>query len=190
MNAVPSLSELKPHKLTVDELLSLLNSGALDGLPRMELLDGVLYEMSPQRSEHVVVKNEIGYRLRRALENMNSQLVALIEPTIRIDDVTAAEPDVGVMTQPRVDDFYPAAMVRLAVEVSLTTLRTDMGYKRSIYAQLAIAEYWVADINSKRIFQFSNPQAGCYPDPSIVDFGQSILSATIPGLTISTVNLI
>jgi hypothetical protein len=64
MNAMLPHAELKPHKLTVDNLLLLDRGGAFVGIPRVELLDGTLYEMSPQTSPHVRVRNRLKFRLQ------------------------------------------------------------------------------------------------------------------------------
>lgn len=57
MNALHPAPDLKPHKMTVEELLGLEQRGAFADLPCLELLEGILYEMSPQKSPHVLAKN-------------------------------------------------------------------------------------------------------------------------------------
>jgi Uma2 family endonuclease len=50
----------------------------------------------------------------------------------------------------------------LVGEVSDTTLATDLDEKKRLYASLAIAEYWVIDVQGSRVFGFSLTPAGTY----------------------------
>jgi Uma2 family endonuclease len=190
MNAQLPASELKPHKLTVDELRAFESSGAFAGLPRMELLDGTLYEMSPQTSRHVVAKNELGFRLRIAVQEMGLPLAVLIEPTLSAFATSAPEPDIAILSQLRVEGYYPASLVRLAVEVAVTTVDTDLRYKKSLYAKAGIPEYWVVEVDAAMIHAFWRPQSGVYLEQRLVSIGDPIASASIPGLNVETVGLI
>lgn len=191
MNAhVSPPPDLKPHKLTVRELLAFERSGAFDGLPRMELLDGVLYEVSPQTSRHVVAKNELGFRLRLAVMEMDLPFAVLTEATLRTDNESAPEPDIAILTQLRVEDFYPANLVKLAVEIAVTTVSTDMGFKKALYASANIPEYWVVEVDAGRIHQFWSPEWEGYLQSRIVAFGETLDSVTLPGLMVGSDGLV
>lgn len=195
MNAMLPLAELKPHKLTVEYYLALCLQGRFDDCDKIELLDGEIYEMSPQSRPHVIAKNELGWRVRLALESFGSPLKTLIEPTIRIDPSSAPEPDVIiydplVRTDVNKPDFFSSQSVKLAVEVSMTTLVTDLEYKRRLYASAQIAEYWVMDITADCFHQFWSPNGGDYEQKRIVSVGVPLESLSISGLTIETNGLI
>lgn len=190
MIALVPLTEFKPHKLTVDSVLALERSGALGGQCRMELLDGILYEMSPQTSRHVVAKNELGFRLKVALLEKRSPLSVLIEPTVRIGDTSAPEPDIAILTDLRVADYYPAHMIKLIAEIAVSSLETDLRYKKALYAAAGIAEYWVIEVDAGRIHQFWQPQGETYREARIVAFGPPLSSMTIAGLTVETAGII
>ena len=190
MNIATALSELKPHKISTALLQSFMDSGALDGLPRMELLEGTLYEMSPQTSRHVVAKNELGFRLRLAVVESRSGLSVLIEPTLRTDANTAPEPDIAILTQLRVDGYYPAHFVKLAVEVAVTSVETDLGYKKALYAAAGIPEYWVVEVDAGLFHIFWNPAGETYQETCIVPIGGMLSSKTIAGLSVETLGLI
>lgn len=165
-------------------------SGAFDGVPHMELLEGTLYEMSPQTSRHVVAKNELGFRLRLSVVEGAIDLSVLIEPTLRTDANTAPEPDIAILTQLRVDGYYPAHLVKLAVEVAVTSVETDLGYKKALYASAGIPEYWVVDVNAGLFHIFWNPFGGTYQETCIVAIGGMLSSKTIAGLSVETLGLI
>jgi Uma2 family endonuclease len=182
-------SELTPHKWTVDDLLAFERSGALETLPRMELLEGALYEMSPQTSPHVRAKNELGYRLRRALEHASSSLTALIEPTLSLPPRSAPEPDIVVCTRDRFEGYLPTSAVKLVVEIAVTSLATDLQFKKGLYAAAAIPEYWVFDVGAGCIHQFWSPQDDSYLKFRLVTVGGVIDSTTIDGLAVDTHDL-
>ncbi len=190
MNASLLPSELKPHKISIALLQSFMDSGAFDGLPRMELLEGTLYEMSPQTSRHVVAKNELGFRLRQAVNDSGNNLSVLIEPTLSTDANTAPEPDIAILKQLRVDGYYPASLVNLAVEVAVTSVDTDLVYKKALYAAAGIPEYWVVEVDAARIHVFWSPEGEAYLESRIVDIGEALACETIAGIHVDTNGLV
>jgi Uma2 family endonuclease len=190
MNAMLPFAELKPHKLTVDDLLLLDRGGAFVGMPRVELLDGTLYEMSPQTSPHVLVRNRLTFRLQSRIVDLALGFEALSEATIKIDPTHAPEPDIVITSVARVDGYYPASLIMLAVEVAVSSVRNDKHYKKMLYAAAGISEYWVVDVEAKTITQFWSAQGDAYENECVVAFGERLTSTTIPGLQIETDRLI
>jgi Uma2 family endonuclease len=190
MNAMLPLAELKPHKLTVDDLLLLDRGGAFVGMPRVELLDGTLYEMSPQTSPHVLVRNRLTFRLQSMIVDLDLGFEALSEATIKIDPTHAPEPDIVITSVARVDGYYPASLILLAVEVAVSSVRNDKHYKKMLYAAAGISEYWVVDVEAETITQFWSARGDAYENERVVAFGEPLTSTTIPGLQIETDRLI
>jgi Uma2 family endonuclease len=64
----------------------------------------------------------------------------------------------------------------LVGEVGDTTLATDLDEKKHLYAELQISEYWVIDVQAKRILAFMLQENGIYQeiDTSLVIRGLSI----------------
>lgn len=189
MNAVPSLQNLKPHKLTVDEVLTLERGGAFAGLPRMELLDGTLYEMSPQSSPHVRARNRLTFRLQSKILELALPYEAFSEATIRIGANHAPEPDIVISDTPEADGYYPASSILLAVEISLTSLPIDLAFKKSLYAGAGIPEYWVVDVEGGCVHQFWFPKGEDYCESRVVQIGDRLHSVTIADLSVETAGL-
>ncbi len=189
MNAHNPIADLKPHKLTVNELMAFERSGAFEGLPRMELLDGVLYEMSPQTSPHIRARNRLTIRLQNRLVELASSWEAFSEATIRIGETHAPDPDVIICSAPELDGIYPASSVMLAVEVSVTSLKTDMNFKKALYASAGIPEYWVLDVDAARLHQFWSPDGEAYSQSRTISIGERLDSMTIPELSVETEGL-
>lgn len=108
---------------------------------------------------------------------------ACVLPTCSIDvapednPTSAPEADIVVVNRPA-SEFHqqptPGDIV-LLVEVSDTTLAFDLGSKAQLYARAGIQEYWVVDINSKKIDQHREPSPEGYRSLRTVT-GASVLS--------------
>jgi Uma2 family endonuclease len=72
-------------------------------------------------------------------------------------------------------DIYPAP--DLAIEIAATSLNDDLGFKRLLYEELGVREYWVVDVENARILAFQ-----------ILDRGSQRITTSnvLPGLEIAT----
>jgi len=82
------------------------------------------------------------------------------------------------------DGPVPLGSVALVIEVADTTRARDLGVKVALYARNGIAEYWVADVQSKVILQLWAPEGDRYAERREIAFAAPIAAATISGLTL------
>ena len=54
--------------------------------------------------------------------------------------------------------------ILLLIEVADTTLPLDLGEKATLYAEAGIPEYWVVDIEGRRLLAHRQPAGGGYSD--------------------------
>jgi Uma2 family endonuclease len=176
----------RTYRLTTADYLALDRNGAFEGL-RTELIEGEIIVMNPQTRRHLFVKSELSYRLRRALEEVGSDLFVAIDGTVEIagDGYSLPEPDIFLTSAPRGDGYVPVETVRLAVEVAATSLELDLTRKAPLYARHGILEYWVVDVNEGVIHQMWGPAGEAYAERREVAFGQAIEAMTIAGLHLS-----
>jgi Uma2 family endonuclease len=72
------------------------------------------------------------------------------------------EPDFAVIAgTPRSSSGHPT-MADLVVEVADSSLDFDTNEKRLLYARAGIREYWVVDINGRRLRIYRDPRGGDY----------------------------
>ncbi|HEX8467119.1 MAG TPA: Uma2 family endonuclease [Allosphingosinicella sp.] len=173
-------------KLRIDDYLRLADAGAFDRYARTELIDGVVYAMNPQHRPHGFAKDELAYRLRRALEAMGSYLHVATEQSVALAPHDQPEPDIILTTEPRGPGAIPGTSVALLVEVAHTSLDHDLLRKGPVYASQRVAEYWVVDINAGLIHQMWSPQGEEYAERQGVKLGERIEAATIQGLAVET----
>lgn len=187
MRGVPIQSEDEPEsdasipiKLRVQDYWMLETAGLLREVGKTELIDGALYEMSPQYRPHWYIKNELTYRLRRALEAAGSALYAGSEGSVILSDFDLFEPDVIVTDAPIGSGPIPIASVRLLVEVADTTRGYDLGKKALRFAEAGLPEYWVVDLPGRRIRQFWAPSDGRFTQEHSCPLGERVACATLP----------
>jgi hypothetical protein len=132
------------HRLTVAEyehLVAAAEAAGEFGWDRTELVEGVVYDVSPESSLHTDAVHDLYEALKAAFP---AQLVRM-GGSVEIDGASLWKPDVYVLAQGTTRDRkYPLGSdVELAIEVSLTSLSRDLGPKFRRYAAAGIAEYWV-----------------------------------------------
>ena len=178
------------HRLTVAEYLLLDQEGAF-GDRRTELFDGEVYYMSPKHRPHARAVTQVVVAVARALEAMNSGIEALTDISIPLSQHDVLEPDIALTDAPEGQGLLPLEAVKLVIEISDTTLKTDLGRKADIYANSGIPEYWVVDLNENRVLCHANPRAdgSGYDGQLDVPFGEPLYAATIEGLTVETEGL-
>jgi Putative restriction endonuclease len=137
-------------RLTVEQYHAMIDAGILQSGDPVELLDGWLVQKMTKYPPHGAAVGLTGEALR-----------GLLPPgwVIRYQDpITTAtsepEPDV-VAARGSYRDYarrHPApAEVGLVIEVSDTSLATDRGRKKRIYAQAAIATYWIVNLIDNQV---------------------------------------
>lgn len=135
--------------------------GILDESDHVELLDGVLVEMSPQGPLHAAVATV----LARWLDTVYSGAPHGVEAHVRDAKPLAAgefslpEPDLAVV-RGRATDYasrHPAGdETLLVVELAWTSQERDAA-KAATYAAARVPEYWVLDLTTTTITRHLSP---------------------------------
>lgn len=185
MTAQDLLRPPAKYKLTVADYLTLDERGAFDGL-RTELIEGEIIVMNPQFRPHALVKMELYDGVRDALRALKHQMRAMVEVSLAISQNSLPDPDVLVTTEPAGQGPVPLNSVKLVIEVSDTSLSSDLRDKSALYAAAGIPEYWVADVNGRVIHQLWAPAGEAYAERREVAFGEVVEAVTIMGLRVET----
>lgn len=176
-------------KLRVEDYLALDNAGAFEAYGRTELLDGEVVYMNAQHRPHARIKGRLFRAIAERLDELGGHLEALVEGSVSMPPYNVPEPDIAITAEPEGEGLIPLASLALIVEVSDTSLRSDMGRKRKIYARGGVPEYWVVNVKSSLIHRMWSPAGEAFEKTDDVAFGEPLTSATIQGLTIDTSTL-
>lgn len=121
---------------------------------RVELIDGEVVDMPPQKDTHVYVVSAVDRTLQKLFPH--DQYWVRIQATLKVGDALP-EPDAAVVAgPPRPGDSFPNAAL-LVIEVSDSTLAFDISDKASLYAQGGIEDYWVIDVSNRVLIVHRNP---------------------------------
>lgn len=186
MNAVLRIPESEPrHRWTWDEVMKMADAGLFerdDGW-RVELIDGELIDVAPQSLPHVRVKSELIAHLIRTLDRREWFVVA--DGNLVAGERDGPQPDTYVFPR-RINlaDVKPADVVFLA-EVSLTSLRFDLGAKALLYAQRGVQEYWVFDCHAWEIVIHEHPGPEGYGSTRRVSASQTASPVALPSAALA-----
>ena len=176
-------------RLSVDDYVLLNDNGAFEGYTKTELIEGEIWVMNAQYSRHARAKTRLTVALTAKLIEIGSELEAISEVAVRLSDNSMPEPDI-VLTSWRGEGPVPVETVALIVEVSDTTLDTDLGRKADLYAVAGVPEYWVIDLNENRALMHEFPAADGYAGQLDMLLGEPLMSATIERLNVASDKLL
>jgi Uma2 family endonuclease len=167
--------------LTADEFDQMVDRGAFDHLNRkIELIRGELREMNPAGPLH---DGLINYLTRwSVLETAKCNLGVTTQTGLDLSELESRpEPDLMWVDDKRYMDRHPSASeVRLAIEVSYSSLRGDLTEKATLYAEAEITEYWIIDANASCVHVFRQPRGIEYTDRQIINIGETIAPLVAP----------
>ncbi len=145
------------HRLTVADYHRLGEAGILDEDDRVELLEGQLVDMSPIGPRHALAVDALMETLVLAVAGRAS---VRVQNPITLDGGSELQPDVAVVRRPW--RGYPTAHpqpddVLLLVEVADSSLETDSGAKRELYARAGIRQFWIVDLTTDCVLVHRKP---------------------------------
>jgi len=153
----PRHADPKPRRWTKAEYYRMAELGWFRG-ERVELIDGEIVALGPQKFEHGQVADRIAELLRAAF---GGAFWVRMQLPLDLDSLSEPEPDVSVVQGHREDYHEHPKNAVLVVEVSDTALLYDRGDKASLYACAGIADYWVVDLSHRELHVYRDP----VPDP-------------------------
>jgi len=161
----------------------LVASGVLDD-ERVELLGGSKVVLSPERAPHAEAIRLIADTLRAAAGPAGLQ-VREGHP-VALSDIDEPEPDVALVDDRSYAQEHPlAGQIHLVVEVSVRSLRKDLGPKAAAYAAAGVPEYWVADLGARRFVVHREPSPDGYRDVHVVSAGNQVAPLALPATEVS-----
>jgi Uma2 family endonuclease len=170
-----SIDPSEVARITRAQYDAIVASGALDDVA-VELLEGVIVEMSPQGLEHAAAIETLADLLRRAL---GERARVREEKPFAADDASEPEPDVAVVAP---GDPFAAlpAYAHLIVEVAETSLRKDRGAKAAAYARAGVPEYWIVNLRDRVVEIHLDPRGDRYSSITIARPGERIAPRAFP----------
>ena len=181
---------LPPRKFTFEEFMQMAEVGIFDPDDRVELIDGVIFEMAPIGRPHGRRTHRIARLLGRILPD---EVEISIQSTIRLNDVYSPEPDIALLTPeasldgenvPRPEDIL------LIIEIADSTLPRDRREKARRYAQSGIPELWIFVLETDEIEVSRRPTPEGYADVRVYRRGDTLAILELPGVELAVDELL
>ena len=170
--ASPQAPELAPYRFSRAEYDRMVELGALEDLP-VELLDGVIVEVSPQGEQHFAV-----------IQALNVLLAASAGMRLRVQgpfaagDFSEPEPDVAVAHEQ--DPSRHPTTAALVVEV-VVTQHAAARRKVPVYAAARVEAYWIVDVPRRTVEVLTDPDGETFRRTAVLRGDDPL---TVPGLEV------
>ena len=171
-------------RMSLEEFLAL---GETD--ERLELFDGVLYVMSTPTKDHQFLMGRIHLHFELHLDGFEDapaevyqDITTILSPQLQ----RAVEPDLVVILSGR-DDIGGVIHVEgvpdIVIEILSTDRSHDLVFKRRIYAEAGVREYWIFDPRSDTVLPLEL-RDGEYAEHPTLTAADTLTTPLLPGLSI------
>ncbi len=180
--------QLEPEELytwVVSDYHQMIESGILTPNCPVELLEGRIIRMSPQRPFHASSVHRTNKYLSKLLGN---RAEVRIQSPITLGDDSEPEPDIAVVSTDinEYADRHPAPKdIYLLIEVADTTLNKDRQLKSRIYAKNLVSEYWILDLQNRQVYIYRSPAGDKYQIELVLKSEENTLIQIFPDLAIT-----
>jgi len=182
-----AIATIDTRRFTREEYEWLVEQGFFHPEERLELVEGVIYEMTPQSSFHAT-----GVRtVTRALESIFGERFDVRPqlPFVSGDD-SEPEPDVAVVPGDCQDYIHahPERAV-LIVEVAESSLAHDRNRKSRLYARAGIPEYWIENLVDWCLEVYRDPKGSKYVSCTVLREQDSVSPLSRPEASLPVASL-
>jgi Uma2 family endonuclease len=169
----------RPRPLRRAEYERLVALGAFED-ERVELLHGVLVDMSPNKPGHVSPIDRLTMILVPALVG---RAIVRVQSPMAAGDESEPEPDLAVVPPGDYRQEHPAHAL-LVIEVALSSLNKDRHVKAPLYAASGFLEYWIVDVAGQAVEVHAAPADGVYARVTRHGAGDTLRPAAFPDLAV------
>jgi Uma2 family endonuclease len=157
-------------------------SGVLRDGERLELLDGIIVEMSPIGSRHAACVTDLSEWL---IARLKTAATVRVQNPLRLSERSERQPDIAVVRRrpdryrsghPGPDDIF------LLIDVSDRTLAPNHEVKLPLYAAAGVLEVWIVNLLANQVDDYRAPEAHVYARHESVDAEATVSPLAFPRL--------
>jgi Uma2 family endonuclease len=172
-------------RISTDRYEMMIATGVLTKYDRIELIEGDMLDMAPIGLAHTAITSRLHELFVFAVAR--SATVVSGGP-VELGNFSEPQPD--LMLLKRRADFYNAKRpeapdVLLLIEVSDSSLAFDQGVKLNLYARYGVAEYWVVDVEGRRVVSYREPTLQGYGRKTEHSTGDVLAPLAFPDLKLA-----
>jgi Uma2 family endonuclease len=169
------------RRIRRDEYERMVEIGLFDEDEKIELLDGVLVEMSPQGVPHA-------HAIRRLTEwlilGLRGRGVVGPQVPFALDDYSEPEPDITVVPPGDYTRAHPDRAL-LVIEVASSSLGKDRRIKGRLYAAAGVPDYWVVNLVDRTVEIHRDPAANGFRSVTTLTCGEMVSPLHFPDLRLA-----
>jgi Uma2 family endonuclease len=169
---------LKHHTFTTGDFMLMAEAGVFND-QNVELLDGLIYDMSPATPGHEDYIDEL---VNQFAQVFAGRARVRCQNALDIGDpYWLPHPDVMLVKNRRYGKKRPTPDdVLLLIEIANTSFATDTKLKLQKYAKAGIKDYWVANMSKRVWLVHRNPSRGRYRSVQTVSFDMPLAPLAFP----------
>jgi Uma2 family endonuclease len=157
-----SFPEFLPlRRFSTADYLQMIEAGVLGPRDHVELIGGMIVEMSPAGIPH----NHFLIQIVDVLSPLLGRFRLAIQGTLTVTEGHVYDPDFMLLRlrEDRYKSKLPdSADVLLVIEAAGSSLRRDQQVKLPVFAGMGIAEYWIADLDRETLIVNREPEGNGY----------------------------
>jgi Uma2 family endonuclease len=173
------------HLWSIADYHQMIEAGVLDEDDRVELLEGKIVCMSPQRPFHAA---SVQRSSRLLFKLLGDRAYIRTQLPVTLGNDSEPEPDIAVVRfdgneysfrHPEAPDIY------LLIEVADWTISKDRKQKARIYGKNQVLEYWILDLQKRQVYIFRHPEDGSYREELILSSDDTATMQAFPDVAIA-----
>ena len=182
LESLPYASRLR--RLTAAEYMRMVDAGFFGERERLELIEGVLCQRSPQSVVQARIIQMLGALI---FPQLSTQQLLRVQLPLQLGELSVPEPDLAVVSREEGTrrDSHPRHAL-LVIEVARGSLREDRTTKGALYAGHGIPEFWLMDVERQRVEVYRQPdvESAAYSERTTVQPSDVLTSQAVPRLSI------
>lgn len=155
---------------------------------RIELIEGAIYQTSPQSPEHSYVIQALQRWIARAV---GTRALVLSGQPLAMGELSLPEPDFALVPDADYRHHHPTSAL-LVVEVSRSdeARAKDQGRLPGVYAMGGVTDYWVVDLSRGRVVVHRRPEGDRYGEITTLGPSDRLSPVAFPDVSVSVAALL
>ena len=184
----------RPYRFTRKDYYAMGDAGLFEN-QRVELIDGEILLMSPQKGPHAA---SAGRLTEMFVKQAPDGIIVRCQLPLKLGGRTEPEPDIAIV-KGSWDEFIEShpKTAELVIEIANASVNYDRKNKGSLYAKAQIPEFWLINLIDKCVEVFRKPVKAKdqifgykYSSCQILRSGETISPLFLPGMKITVKELL
>lgn len=174
---------------TLEEYHRMGETGVIAPSERVELIRGVVREMSPKGRGHRVA---VAIATHLFVTRLDGRACVQVQDPVPMEALQSEpEPDIAIFSSADPRELgTERSRLLLVIEVADTSLRADRKIKIPLYAEAGVPEYWILDLGQGRLEAHREPGEGQYRQRLVLEAADPVAPLSFPDLEIQVRDLL